>query len=169
VAVLNQIDFANLYLLIMICPMSKIIGYMVTWTTYGSWLPGDKRGYVRCGETLDGEKEILERSKERQKNDTIRLNKKEKEIVKDTIIKEAERIGQIVEGISVYSNHVHLLLRPNSKSIEDAVSRYKSVSTRALWETGRKGRIWTKRFYKSFCFDENAVIREKAYIARHTD
>jgi hypothetical protein len=29
--------------------MSKIIGYMVTWTTYGSWLPGDERGYVKDG------------------------------------------------------------------------------------------------------------------------
>jgi REP element-mobilizing transposase RayT len=149
--------------------MSKIIGYMVTWTTYGSWLPGDERGYVRCGETLDGDKEVLERSKGRQENDTVRLNKKEKEIVKDTIIKESEKIGQTVEGISVYSNHVHLLLRTNSESIESAVSRYKSVSTRALWGTGRKGRIWTKRFYKSFCFDEESITREKKYITRHTD
>jgi hypothetical protein len=26
--------------------MKRIIGYMVTWTTYGSWLQGDKRGLV---------------------------------------------------------------------------------------------------------------------------
>ncbi len=29
--------------------MGKFIGYMVTWATYGSWLQGDKRGYVKNG------------------------------------------------------------------------------------------------------------------------
>jgi len=41
--------------------MGKLIGYMVTWTTYGSWLQGDKRGYVKNGEILLAEK-ILEKS-----------------------------------------------------------------------------------------------------------
>jgi len=30
----------------------KIIGYMITWTTYGSWLQGGKRGYVKNGKIL---------------------------------------------------------------------------------------------------------------------
>jgi len=32
--------------------MKRMIGYMVTWTTYGTWLQGDKRGYVKDGKTL---------------------------------------------------------------------------------------------------------------------
>jgi len=32
--------------------MEKIIGYMVTFTTYGTWLQGDKRGYVKDGKVL---------------------------------------------------------------------------------------------------------------------
>lgn len=163
------IGFANLCLTIIIGYMSKIVGYMVTWTTYGSWLPGDERGYVRCGEILDGNKELLEKNKERQKNDSVKLSKEEKEIVKDTIIKEAERVGQTVEEITVCSSHIHLLLRPNSESIENAVSRYKSISTRALWKVGRKGQVWTKRFHKSFCFDENSIIQKIKYIAKHND
>ena len=31
-----------------------MIAYMVTWTTYGSWLQGDKRGYVKDGQILGG-------------------------------------------------------------------------------------------------------------------
>ncbi len=30
--------------------MASMIGYMLTWTTYGTWLRGDKRGYVKDGE-----------------------------------------------------------------------------------------------------------------------
>ena len=32
--------------------MAKTLGYMVTWTTYGTWLQGDERGYVKNGKIL---------------------------------------------------------------------------------------------------------------------
>ncbi len=142
---------------------------MVTWTTYGSWLPGDKRGYVRRGKILDGNELLLEKNRKRRKSDLVRLNKTEKQVVKDTIIKEARRTGQIIEGVSVYSNHVHLLLRTGSESIEKSVSRYKSITTRTLWKNGRDGRIWTRGFHKSFCFDEKMLNIKKDYIAKHKD
>jgi hypothetical protein len=27
-------------------PMDEPLAYFLTWTTYGSWLPGDERGWV---------------------------------------------------------------------------------------------------------------------------
>jgi hypothetical protein len=29
--------------------MSKPLAYFISWTTYGSWLPGDERGWVEKG------------------------------------------------------------------------------------------------------------------------
>ena len=29
-----------------------MIAYMLTWTTYGTWLQGDERGYGKDGETF---------------------------------------------------------------------------------------------------------------------
>jgi len=34
----------------MVLIMARMIGYMLTRTTYGTWLQGDKRGYVKDGE-----------------------------------------------------------------------------------------------------------------------
>ena len=34
----------------------RIIGYMVTWTTYGTWVQGEKKGYVKNGKTWPGSK-----------------------------------------------------------------------------------------------------------------
>ena len=28
--------------------MSDMVGYMLTWTTYGTWLQGDERGWVKA-------------------------------------------------------------------------------------------------------------------------
>jgi hypothetical protein len=52
--------------------MPKIAAYMVTWTTYGSWLPGDERGYVKDGQILAGDASILRQSAKRQKDVAVK-------------------------------------------------------------------------------------------------
>jgi REP element-mobilizing transposase RayT len=149
--------------------MSKIVGYMLTWTTYGSWLPGDKRGYVDNGKILLGDVKTLQRNKQRQKSPVVKLNPREKRIVKQTILAEAERIDHKIEALAVYSNHIHLLARPHTESIEEIVGRYKSMTTRILWENGRKGRIWSKGYDKRFCFTEDELTTRIRYIQKHHD
>lgn len=117
--------------------MSRIVGYMVTWTTYGSWLPGDERGYVKDGQILPGNLKVLERNKKRQKSPTVRLSAREKQIVHRVILAEAQKAGHQIEACVVFSNHVHLAARAHSKSIEEVAGRYKSMTTRALWQHGR--------------------------------
>ena len=152
---------------VIIYTMSEIVGYMVTWTTYGSWLPGDERGYVENGQILPGDTQILKRNMNRQKCPTVRLNAQEKEIVQRVILAEAEKIGHEIQALVVCANHVHLLALPHSVSIEDTVARYKSLTTRTLWQCGRKGRIWTKGYDKRFCFTEEEIVRRKQYIENH--
>ena len=147
--------------------MSKIVGYMLTWTIYGSWLPGDERGYLEDGRILPGNLKILERNRKRQKASTVKLNEAEKEIVHKTILSEAERIGHKIKALAVYTNHVHLVASPHSESIEDTVGRYKSLTTSALWQHGRKGRIWTKGYDKRFCFTEEDLTARIKYVNKH--
>ena len=147
--------------------MSRIVGYMVTWTTYGSWLPGDERGYVKDGQVLPGNLKVLERNKKRQKSPTVRLIAREKQIVHRVILAEAQKLGHQIEACVVFSNHVHLAARTHSKSIEEVVGRYKSVTTRALWQHGRKGRIWTRGYDKRFCFSEDELTQRIQYVNKH--
>ena len=76
-------------------------------------------------------------------------------------------VGHKIEALVVYSNHVHLLARPHRKSIEEIGSRYKSVTTRILWEHGRKGRIWTRGYDKRFCFYQEDIDAKIKYIKKH--
>jgi len=154
---------------LIISRMSKITGYMLTWTTYGSWIPGDKRGYVKNGKILPGDLETLKNNKKRQKSSTVKLGTKEKEIIRREILSEAKRIGQKVEALSVYSNHIHLVVRPHTESIEKIAGRYKSLTTRALWKHGHIGRIWTRGFDKRFCFTEEEIARKIQYVNNHKD
>jgi len=147
--------------------MAKLIGYMLTWTTYGSWLQGDKRGYVKDGQMLEADQTLLELCKGLQKGQTVKLTKREKEIAHQAILSESQRIGQKLEALAICTNHIHLAARPCDKSIEYIVSMYKSAATRALRCYGRTGIIWTKGFDKRFCFTQDDLTRKIAYIRSH--
>ncbi len=142
---------------------------MVTWTTYGTWLQGDKRGYVKDGRILEGNQTLLELCKGLQKGQTVKLTRPEKGIVRRAILGESQRIGQELEALAVCTNHLHLAVRPCDKSIERIVSMYKSVATRALRSSGRSGPIWTTGFDKRFCFTEADLARKIEYIQSHND
>ena len=149
--------------------MSEIIGYMLTWTTYGTWLQGDGRGYVKNGKILSGNKGLEKANRKKLKSESVILTEREKQIVRQVILTEADRIGHSIEALSVCTNHIHLVAGPHSDSIEKIAGRYKSLTTRALWENGRTGRIWTKGFDKRFCFSEKELLRKIQYVKSHND
>lgn len=119
------------------------------------------------GRILPGNLKTLERNKKRQKSSTVKLNAQQREIVRRFILAEAERIGQKVEALVVCSNHIHLVARPRSESIEEIAGRYKSVTTRALWRHGPQGCIWTKGYDKRFCFSEADLTQRIPYVNKH--
>jgi len=140
---------------------------MVTWTTYGIWLQGDKRGYVQDGKILQADTKLETANKKLQKFEIVRLTSEHKKIVKDAVLKEAERIGQKILALAVCSNHIHLVVSSGNESIENTVSRYKNVATSALKKVGLTKRIWTRGFDKRFCFSSEQLEQKIEYVRRH--
>ncbi|MFQ6035053.1 MAG: transposase [Sedimentisphaerales bacterium] len=147
--------------------MGKMVGYMVTWTTYGTWLQGDKRGYVQDGKILQADTGLEKANKKLQRSETIRLTLEQKKVVEDAVLKEAERIGQEILALAVCSNHIHLVVSSGNESIENTVSRYKNVATSALKKTGLTKRIWTRGFDKRFCFSGEQLEQKIEYVRLH--
>ena len=140
---------------------------MVTWTTYGTWLQGDHRGYVKNGTVNPGDEVLKKANQKQQKRPAVTLTKKEKQVVRRVILKEAERIGHIITALIVCPRHLHMVTEPCSESIEKIVSRYKNVSMFALRKTGRPGRIWTRGFDKRFCFTKQDLGNRINYVKNH--
>jgi REP element-mobilizing transposase RayT len=147
--------------------MAKTVGYMLTWTTYGTWLQGDERGYVKDGQILRSDQKLVELCDKFQKGQTVMLRHEEKYVVRRAILEEAARIGYPIEALAVCSNHIHLVARYFSEPIGQTVSRCKNISTSVLKEHGRSGRIWTRGFDKRFCFDRKDLIRRIQYVNNH--
>jgi len=140
---------------------------MITWTTYGSWLQGDKRGYVKDGETLDENKGLYNANKANQKGEAVTLTERGREIIRNAIIKESERLGQKIYAITVCPKHVHIVTNCINEKFGKIAGRYKKAATDALKEAGFVTKIWTKGFDKRFCFDEKSLKERIDYVEKH--
>ncbi len=147
--------------------MGKVIGYLATWITYGTWLQGDERGFVKEGKILSGSKGLQQANDRRRTSDVVKLKKVEREVVRKVMLAEAERIGGEILGLSIWSNHVHLVVRAGGLSVEKVVGRLKSAAYYALRERGFKGRLWTRGCDKRYCFDEETLQSKVDYVQKH--
>jgi REP element-mobilizing transposase RayT len=147
--------------------MARMIGFMATWTTYGTWLQGDGRGYVKNGTTLQPDAELEKSNKELLKHDKIKIPKRLCQTVKNAILKEAQEIGQKVYAIAVCSNHVHIVVESVGKSCGYSVGRFKKAATKALRNFGFANSVWTKGFDKRYCYHHHELETKIKYVNHH--
>jgi REP element-mobilizing transposase RayT len=147
--------------------MAKMIGFMATWTTYGTWLQGDKRGYVKNGITLGVNAQLEKTNKQLLKHDKIVIPKNLHKIVESSILKEAEQIGQRVYAITICSNHVHIVVESTNERCGYSIGRFKKAATKALREYGFVNKVWTKGYDKRYCYSKDELEARIKYVQHH--
>ncbi len=140
---------------------------MVTWTTYGTWLQGDKRGFVKDGKISRTSKGLEQANKKRQSGEEFTLKKEQRGIVRSAVLQEAERTNENVLAISVRSNHVHVVIESGGKPLDIVVNRFKTAAYYALRECGFEGKVWSKGYDKGFCFSEKELSARVDYVNKH--
>jgi len=124
--------------------MSEALAYFLTWTTYGTWLPGDSRGWVNCrpthGEIVEAPCPALEsHARGLMKDAPVVLDPKMREIA-DAAVREACReFSWTLHAIEVRSNHVHVVVTASDASPGKVMGILKVRGTQALNALGRAG------------------------------
>lgn len=163
--------------------------WLVTWNTYGTWLPGDPRGfrtwrgheyvpppqrYAKPGEPVYDSREYAARQMAtRAITDTpVRLTPSQQQFTLAAIVNDIAELPMTPAVMSVGTDHVHLLARFGSLKIRPTVGRLKSMATRAIKEadpTFDPNRAWAKDCHERRLDDESAYRTGFAYVQRHTD
>jgi hypothetical protein len=149
--------------------MAKMIGYLITWTTYGSWLQGDKRGYVKNGKTYPSKPSLFESNSQRLSKEAVKLAKEHRQIVTNAILNKAVQLNQKIYALAVTSKHIHIVADYIHRPIGRVVSHYKNASQIALRKAGLCGKIWTKGFDKRYCFDGQSLRNRINYVESHNN
>jgi hypothetical protein len=136
--------------------------WLISWTTYATWLPGDTRGYCtwRGKQYIAPPKRYAEPGEpiyEAQQHTSVHdfalsiseepvyLNRDELQIALATMVEEIAEIPIVPAIMSLGDWHVHWLCYFGTLKIRRVVSRVKAAATRELNAFGFQGKNpWTK-------------------------
>ena len=166
--------------------MDDPLGYFLTWVTYGTWLPGDARGWVeyRHGWQLPDPVRELEAAA-RMAEDACRLGAEQREAVQRQIAATYRRRGWQLHAVNCRSNHVHLVVSAGETPPKKIRADLKAWATRCLKEQARslgdapladasgyearRENWWAERGSIRFLFDESRLEAAILYVTEGQD
>ena len=157
--------------------------WLFTWTTYGSWLPGDKRGFVSNvrdgpspevrhnipGTPYDANMPALEQAARRKlKGDPIRLIQGQADALLDQFQETAKYRQRQLLAVGIMANHCHIVVGTSgdphpSKLVADFKS-YGSRSLNQRWGKPDSDTWWTESGSKRKLPNEEAVLAAIKYV-----
>ena len=112
--------------------MDEAVTYFITWTTYGTWLPGDHRGWRKRSKGSQTPQPLLEDwVRDRLSEKPVLLNSVQRKKVEDVCRDHADRRGWGLHAVNARSNHVHIVVTADAapNKVRD---QFKANATRVL-------------------------------------
>jgi REP element-mobilizing transposase RayT len=126
--------------------MARPLAYLLTWTTYGTWLPGDARGWVEGGtpgiQEPDGAR--LAAAQGDLTKAPVTLDEAQRAIVAATIEAHCAIRQWRLHAVNIRSNHVHVVVTADAAP-ETVMNQLKAWCSRRLNEQGEPRKHWWTR------------------------
>lgn len=151
-------------------PMPDPLAFFLTWTTYGTWLPGDERGWVWKGKGFQGADPAKRRAAEgRMTEAACTLDDEQRALVEATIKDHCAIRGWQLHALNCRTKHVHVVVSADCDP-EDIRDQFKAWCTRKLkdLQRSRKGqprkKWWTERGSQRYLGDEESLEAAIHYV-----
>ncbi len=152
-------------------PMPDPLAYFLTWTTYGTWLPGDERGWVLKGKGFQVPNPIAQKfAKERMTESSCTLDDIQREIVNQTVADHCRIRNWFLHIVNGRTNHVHVVVTAPNIDGEVVRDQFKAWCTRKLKERNRalghpvRKKWWTKGGSVRYIGDEESLEAVINYV-----
>ncbi len=151
----------------MAAPYSDPLAYFLTWTTYGTWLPGDERGSTaRGGAAIAPDERRRDLALRILREDPCLLIPAQRDAVEAVIRRHCEIRGWTPHAIAVRTNHVHVVVTAPGVHPEKARTELKTWGTRALKNSDATGRErwWADGGDICYINDDAALEQTRDYV-----
>lgn len=155
---------------------------LITWTCYGTWLPGDRRGYVSNTRHTDGtykpkqnipgtpitadHASTRQLSATKQKYATATLDLSHAAVAADGIVEACAKRNWNIERAAFMWNHAHVIVNNCPNDGPEVRRILKGVSQNALSKyDGKPRRWWTAGGSDRYLHGEQALIAAVRYVA----
>ena len=137
-----------------------------TWTTYGTWLPGDERGWFQRSHGIQSA-DILRTLEAalRMTDDATTLDGVQRSIVEATIAAHCGIRGWTLHAVNCRSNHVHVVVTAPDRAREVPREQFKAWCSRKLSEAGpARANWWSERGWDVYLDDEESLAVVVDYV-----
>ena len=152
--------------------MDDPIAFFLTITSYGTWLPGDARGWVeyRRGWQLPDAMRELE-AKAQMTEDACILSATERVVVERQVRETCQHRGWIVHAVNCRSNHLHAVISAAGTSPKKIRADIKAWCTRRLKEFSDPARHnwWAERGSIRWIFTDESLESVILYVTEAQD
>jgi Transposase IS200 like len=152
--------------------LGEPLAYFLTWTTYGTWLRGDSRGWNRKhqAETHPANPLFVEMARSEMKEPEFRLSVDHRRIVEETIRDHCRIRAWHLHAVNARSNHVHVVVTAAGYQPETVRDQFKAWCTRRLKEAGvTRTRFWTEGGSRRWINHENELGGAILYVIESQD
>lgn len=144
-----------------------VFGVLITWTTYGTWLPGDSRGWraKRLG-NQPADPELEAEAHEKMKFDAVYLSPEDRATVELACRDHCEHRGWILHAVNARSNHVHVVVTADvkPKTIRDQLKANCTARLRQQAIPLSCERTWTKGGDCEVLYDDQSLQNAIKYV-----
>jgi REP element-mobilizing transposase RayT len=156
-----------------------ILAYFITWTCYGTYLPGDERGWTkwRKGDQL-AQPRLQEWCRDRMLEPPIVLEPTQRDIVNDAVRDHCLHRGWLLHAVACRTNHCHVVVTAHDYDGEQVRDQLKAWATRRLKDhdakiAGDRADVrkhwWTQKGSVRQLFDEASVGAAVSYTLEYQD
>jgi len=149
------------------------LAYLITWTTYGTWLPGDERGWLKKGSAVihPPDPALHEAARQGMTEEAVVLSQPQRDLVGSVVVKHCDIRKWILHARNVRTNHVHVVVSAAIDG-EEIRSQLKAWCSRRLSEqAGLSGqgdngqrRWWTEKGDIKWIDDEEHLHNAIRYV-----
>ncbi|MEM7477977.1 MAG: transposase [Planctomycetota bacterium] len=153
-------------------PMSDPIAYFLTWVTYGTWLPGDARGWVELKHGWQLPNANLESDCEsRMGEEQCLLSAVARQHTAAQIEETCQHRGWTLHTLSVRSNHLHAVVAAANVVPKKIRADLKAWATRRLKHEVDESRNnwWADRGSVRYIWNEESLERVIVYVTEAQD
>lgn len=145
--------------------MARTLGTMFTFTTYGTWLRGDRRGWIEDGKLMPPDPELEAADRRRLKYPIYHFPRERWHDV-GTYLGTGliEELNLRLYALTVRGWHLHFVVGNTRVHYAD-IAKCAKDKVRYGLRVGRP--IWGDDYDKRFCFDERALFNRIRYVERH--
>ena len=160
-------------------PQDEPLAYFLTWTTYGSWLPGDERGWFKKpGEFQAPDAKREEGARRLLTEPPLTLDPGQRAAVERTIAEHCRIRGWHLHAVNCRTRHVHVVVTAPARAPDVVMDQFKAWCTRRLKERDRVGSSagrpvrqnwWTQRGSKRWLNDATSLEGAIRYVLECQD